>query len=165
MKLDNLVNSQEGESKNVLDYFLDFLEPNLDLSKSISFSKKEKILKIAYLYSFVFDSESNPVLRFEKRFLPYLKGSNQEEKQEALIEIKDKLKENSINDKIKKTKSLLQAFLKQKTILESKEYPVFISLKKGLLEKNLERILRERTFFKSVFKEKNKEYLQYIIIQ
>jgi hypothetical protein len=165
MKLDNFVNSQEGESKNVLDYFLDFLEPNLNQSKSISLSKKEKILKIAYLYYFVFTSERNPVSRFEERFLPYLKGSNQEDKQEALIAIKDKLKEDSINDKIKRIKSLLQSFLKQKTILEPKEYPVFISLKKGLLEKNLERILRERTFFKSVFKEKSKEYLQYLIIQ
>ncbi|PSF37121.1 hypothetical protein C7H19_11830 [Aphanothece hegewaldii CCALA 016] len=83
---------------------------------NLSYSQKEKTLKIAFLYYLVFASKNNLITKFEERLLPYLKSSNPVEKKETLIAIKDNLKELNVQKDINKLKKLITKFLSKKTI-------------------------------------------------
>lgn len=55
--------------------------------------------------------------------------------------------------------------LKDKPILKRREYPLYLGVKRGILERDLDRILTDATFFKPVFGERSREALKYIAIR
>ena len=185
LKFGGTVQAQGDESLPVLDYYLNLMNPDSqehqarleDTSRSNFF--KEKVLKIVFLYSFIFASRKDPlsdtydpsfeldydpVSNFEEKVLPILKGSDEEEKRKIFAGIKKGIEKYNVKIKIEKLKGLLKIFLQRKQILNKREYPLHIGVKRGILERDLDSILTQATFFKPVFGGKSQEALKYIAI-
>ena len=180
LKLGGQVQSQGG--KTVLDYFLNLLDSKItEHNISDSLKKKffiEKVLKITLLYYFVFassdpagegytpesDLEYDPRLVFDQQVLPILKGSDENKKQSILRGLKKKLTQYKVNDKVEKLKKLLLSLLQKNTSLQSRNYPLHISLKKRILEHDASTISKNSTLFKSDLRENPKAALKYISV-
>ncbi|GET39563.1 hypothetical protein [Microseira wollei] len=183
LKLGGKVQSQGGET--VFDYYLNQIDSNsTEHKESISdssFKKKffvEKVLKITLLYYFVFassdpagegytpesDLEYDPRLVFDQKVLPILKGSDENKKQSILRGLKKKLAQYKVNEKVEKLKKLLLSLLQKDTSLQPRNYPLHISLKKGILEQDASTISKNSTLFKSELRENPKAALKYISV-
>ena len=181
LKLNGKVQTDGG--KNVFDYNLDILDPDnqehkreiADGSKKYTFIKK--VLKIAFLYYFIFASrqdpqaenydpkmelEYNPIEKFEKDVLPILKGSDDEAKERLFkncIKGFDKFK---VREKIKALKKVLTTLIKRKTPFPARDYPVHISVKNSILEDDFHTINDQETIFKDALGKNFKDCLKYI---
>ncbi|MEB3281058.1 MAG: hypothetical protein VKK42_19250 [Lyngbya sp.] len=176
-----------GEQKlPVLDYYLNLLDPDSEEHKQGIADPlrgnyfKEKVLKIAFLYCFMFASkpeengknsnpytelEYNPISLFETYFMPIFQGSDSLKKKQTLKSIKTKLESLKVENKVERLKLLLQNFLKQKKILNKQDYQLQIGVKRGLLALDSETIFKNHSFFDSVFSDRGRKALKYITIQ
>lgn len=184
LKFDGKVQAYGG--RNVFDYHLNLLNPDSDehqagLTDSL---KKEsfarKILKIAFLYYFLFASRNDPSVEgsdynlelsyqpeqgFEASILPILKGSDDEAKQNLFRKMVAGFAKYNVHKKITRLKGLLRNLLKQKTPFPKREYPLHIYVKKSILEDNTSNVFKNNTFFKPVLRGNPKEVLKYISIK
>ena len=181
LKFDGKVHT--NSSKSVFDDRLNILNPDsqehkdalADPLKRESFPKK--VLEIAFLYYFLFASPHNPksnnyVLNdelkydpleaFEKKVIQKLQGSDETAKEQLLRNIYKYLQEFNIQFKINRLKGVLQNLLKRKTSFPTREYPVHISVKNGILEEDTQNIFNNNTLFKPVVRKNYKEVLKYI---
>ena len=181
LKFDGKVHTNGG--RNVFDDRLNILNPDSQEHKDAladplqreSFPKK--VLQIAFLYYFLFASPHNPksnnyVLNdelkydpleaFEKKVIQKLQGSDETEKKQLLRNIYKYLQEFNIQFKINRLKGVLQNLLKRKTSFPTREYPVHISVKNGILEEDTQNIFNNNTLFKPVVRKNYKEVLKYI---
>ena len=181
LKFDGKVHT--NSSKSVFDDRLNILNPDsqehkdalADPLKRESFPKK--VLEIAFLYYFLFASPHNPksnnyVLNdelkydpleaFEKKVIQKLQGSDETAKEQLLRNIYKYLQEFNIQFKINRLKGVLQNLLKRKTSFPTREYPVHISVKNGILEEDTQNIFNNNTLFKHVVRKNYKEVLKYI---
>ena len=181
LKFDGKVHTNGG--RNVFDDRLNILNPDSKEHKDAladplqreSFPKK--VLQIAFLYYFLFASPHNPksnnyVLNdelkydpleaFEKKVIHKLQGSDETAKEQLLRNIYKYLQEFNIQFKINRLKGVLQNLLKRKTSFPTREYPVHISVKNGILEEDTQNIFNNNTLFKPVVRKNYKEVLKYI---
>ncbi len=147
-----------------------------DPSQKQAFAKK--VLKIAFLYYFVFacdnpeeegyqaehDLDFDPVSKFEEKVLPILKEADDAKKQRIFRGLIKGFRKYKVSDKIKKLKETLKNCVGFKTPFSSQDYPRHISIKESLLESDLEAILNNLTFFKSDLRENQKKVLKYLSI-
>ncbi|NJL10615.1 MAG: hypothetical protein HC908_11875 [Calothrix sp. SM1_7_51] len=181
LKFDGKVQALGG--KNVFEYHLNLLNPDSEEHKAglANEATKDifvrKVLKIAFLYYFVFASlqnaedsnynpakelEYNPLDAFEQLMTVTLKGNDEVAKQELFRNIYMYLQKLKVKIKINKLKGLLQRLLKRQTHFPTREYPLHISIKNGILEVNINNILTKNTFFKDSVRGNPKENLKYI---
>lgn len=181
LKFDGKVHTNGG--RNVFDDRLNILNPDSKEHKDAladplqreSFPKN--VLQIAFLYYFLFASPHNPksnnyVLNdelkydpleaFEKKVIHKLQGSDETAKEQLLRNIYKYLQEFNIQFKINRLKGVLQNLLKRKTSFPTREYPVHISVKNGILEEDTQNIFNNNTLFKPVVRKNYKEVLKYI---
>lgn len=79
------------------------------------------------------DLDYDPVSTFEQRVLSVLKKSNESDKQRRLVSIKRGLETYKVNEKIEKLKRLLLTVIGKPNVLQSRTYPLHISVKQGIL--------------------------------
>ena len=181
LKFDGKVHTDGG--KSVFDYRLNILNPDskehkdalADPLQQESFAKE--VLRIAFLYYFLFASPHNPksdnydlndelkydpLEAFEKKVIQKLQGSDETAKEQLLRNIYKYLQEFNVHLKINCLKDVLQKLLKRKTSFSTREYPVHISVKNGILEEDTRNIFNNNTFFKPVIRRNPKEVLKYI---
>jgi hypothetical protein len=182
LKFGNPVQSRGGDS--VLDYYLNLLNPDSEehLAALEEPANREtffrKVLKIAFLYHFVFASSQNPltanynpeaeleydpIAGFERVVLPTLQSSNEANKKQLFRNFFKRFQEINVTYKINSLKKLLQKCILDKTILPLRTEPRQILIKRGLLE-NIDNTLTTGKFFKEVVERNPKETLQYISV-
>ncbi|WP_413162967.1 hypothetical protein ACL6C3_27575 [Capilliphycus salinus ALCB114379] len=175
-----------GEQKlPVLDYYLNLLDPDSEEHKQGIADPlrgnyfKEKVLKIVFLYCFIFGSKTiadskynlqseldyNPTEFFENKVLPVFKSSDEAQKAKLLKAIKTGFLNLKVENKVERLKQVLQNFLKQKKILNKQDYQLQIGVKRGLLALDCETVFKNQSFFDSVFSERGRKALKYITIQ
>ncbi|MEY3401197.1 MAG: hypothetical protein RLZZ86_812 [Cyanobacteriota bacterium] len=171
--------------RTVFDYNLNILNPDSKEHQQAVGNESEKsnfaykVLKIAFLYYFIFTShqdpqaenydpkmelEYNPIEKFEKDVLPILKGSDDEAKKQLFRTWIAGFKKLNIREKIKTLKKVLTNLIKRKTVFSSREYPIHISVKNSILENDIDTINERETIFKAVLRKNFKECLKYINI-
>ncbi|MEH2314476.1 MAG: hypothetical protein V7K35_24450 [Nostoc sp.] len=187
LKLNGSVNSYHENS--VVNYYMTELDPTSprhkdqlkDPAKAKNF--KEKVLKIACLYYFVFavdeegkipDKNYDPTPKFKDDILNKLKvGISDEEVTNLLIKIHGLILNKDVwqvERKLAALRNLLQTFLKKKEILPSFSKRVQLCISKAVLHKNVSKIINTRSFLKldlnqqnqSNFKAKAREALAYV---
>ncbi|MBK1986073.1 hypothetical protein A0J48_000645 [Sphaerospermopsis aphanizomenoides BCCUSP55] len=181
LKFDGKVHTDGG--KSVFDYRLNILNPDSQEHKDAladplqreSFAKN--VLRIAFLYYFLFASlqdpkkddynlndelKYDPIAGFEQGIISILKGSDDIAKQDLLRKIFEDFTEFNVHFKINRLKGVLQNILKRKTSFPTRDYPVHISVKNGILEEDTQNIFNNNTFFKPVLRKNPKEVLKYI---
>jgi hypothetical protein len=170
-------------SKSVFESRLNILNPDSKEHKDAladplqreSFAKK--VLRIAFLYYFLFASRQDPkkddynpndelkydpIAGFEQGVISILKGSDDIAKQDLLRKILKGFTKFNVQFKINRLKGVLQNILKRKTSFPTREYPIHISVKNGILEEDTQNIFNNNTFFKPVIKKNPQEVLKYI---
>ncbi|HBB36272.1 MAG TPA: hypothetical protein DDZ80_13375 [Cyanobacteria bacterium UBA8803] len=179
LKLNNPVPAYGG--KTVFDYYLNLIDPDSEAHRQGLKSQYfvEKVLKLAFLYYFVFASSNpsaagytpkadltyNPIATFEEKVLPNLKNSDEVVRQ-ILRGIKRGLEEYQVHTKLQHLKQLLQTLLHRTppSSQREREYPHHISVKSSILEREIGKIYNNHTFFKPVLRGNPKEVLKYISI-
>lgn len=177
LKLGGPVQSYRGRPS--FDYHLNLLNPDEhqeELAKNPFFA--EKVLKLAFLYYFVFacrsdpsapdynpdsELEYDPRIVFEARVLPVLRGSDEEAKKNVFRAIKQGLEQFHVSLKIDRLRELLKNFLERQTILPTQTYSRHLRVKDGILEWDINNIIAG-TFFNEVLSRKAKECLRYISV-
>ncbi len=183
LKFDGKVQAYGG--KSVFDYNLNILNPESKEHQQAIGNESErsgfasKVLKIAFLYYFIFASrqdptaadydpqkelEYNPREKFEKDVLPILRSSDDEAKKQLFRNWIAGFKKLNIREKIKTLKKVLTNLIKRKTVFSSREYPIHISVKNSILENDIDTINERETIFKAVLRKNFKECLKYINI-
>ncbi len=180
LKFNNPVQAYGG--KTVFEYYLNLLDPDSEEHKAelADPTRKEifarKLLKLVFLYYIVFagkdasakdytvnsDLEYDPIPGFEEKVLKIFNGSDQAAKQKLLRGIKRGFEQYNIASKIDTLKNLLQKLLKQKHL--PKEFPLHISVKSIILDRDIQNISKTSTLFQPVFGIKEKKALKYISI-
>lgn len=167
---------QNDRGKTAFDYHLNLLDPDSDPHKKelanelTKFTFVNKILKIGFLYYFIFasrpnlasDLEYNPIETLEKNVLPILRGNDDEAKRKLFrswIKGFDTLK---VAEKIKTLKKSLTELIKYKTPFPVRNYPVHISVKNSILETDIDTINERQTIFKEALRSNFKDCLKYI---
>ncbi|MGK7960176.1 hypothetical protein, partial [Crocosphaera sp.] len=181
LKLNGQVHISEGESS--FDYHINFLDLNNKENKDKLDNEIEKgkfvrkLLKVVFLYYFIFASRSNPsddnynpqsegnynpVENFEKQILRKLKYENDEndEKKEKLFNgIKRGFQKFNIHFKLNKLRNLLIKCIEDPKLFDTKPYTFKVSISQGILEKDPDTLNR-------IFNDKlgKKESLKYISV-
>ena len=179
LKLGGFVQAHGGRSS--FDYHLNLLNPDSqehqeELERNQYFP--EKVLKIAFLYYFVFASRSNPesadynpnseleydpIRVFEASVLPVLRGSDEEAKKHLFRKIKEGFERFKVSSKIDKLKQLLRKLLERQTTLPTRTYTRRIGVRKGILERDINNMMN-RIFFNDVLLRNTREALRYISV-
>jgi hypothetical protein len=181
LKFDGKVHTDGG--KNVFDYRLNILNPDNEEHKAAlaNSSGRElfaaKVLRIAFLYYFLFASRQDPkkvnynpndelaydpIAEFEKKVIPIFRGSDDAAKQKLLRSIIKGFTKFNIQIKINRLKGVLQNILKRKTCFATRDYPLHISVKNSILEDDIRNIFKNNTFFQPILRGNPKEVLKYI---
>ncbi|NJS09339.1 MAG: hypothetical protein HC789_02620 [Microcoleus sp. CSU_2_2] len=182
LKFDNPVQSRGGDS--VFEYHLNLLNPDSEehlvaleepVDRETFF---RKVLKIAFLYHFVFASSHDPlganynpetelaydpIAGFERVVLPILQGSNEQNKQQLFRNFFKRFQEINVTYKINCLKQLLRSLIVHRTIVPSRTETRQILIKRGILAK-IDDILTSGKFFKAVVGRNPKETLQHISV-
>ncbi len=179
MKFGNPVETHKG--LEVFEYNLNLLDPDSDehrqeLERKPNFGAK--VLKLALLYFFVFASRSNPeapdynpyseleydpISNFDSKVINVLRGSEESEKRKLFLKLLEGFNKFKVRVKINVLRDLLRGFIKNQTILPTRTYPIQISVRRGILETDENRILND-IFFREVVQRNPKECLRYISI-
>ncbi|MEB3182407.1 MAG: hypothetical protein VKL59_25735 [Nostocaceae cyanobacterium] len=183
LKLDGKVQAYGG--RNVFEYNLNLLNPDSEEHKAeiADNSRKEifarKVLRIAFLYYYLFASRHNPanddynpnaelsydpIAGFEQSVMPILNGSDDEVKKNLFRRIIKGFTQYNVKTKITILKDLLKKVIKRKTTFSTREYPLHIVVKRSILEDNLSNIFNNNTLFKPVVRRNPKEVLKYISV-
>lgn len=174
LKLNGKVQTDGG--KPAFDYHINLLHPDSNTHKkelaeeSTKSNFVKKILKIAFLYYFIFtsrldlgsDLEYNPIDTLEKEILPILRGNDHEQKRELFKSCIEGFKKIKVEEKIKTLKKSLTDLIKHKTPLPMRNYPVHISVKNSILETDIDIIKERQTIFKEALRINYKDCLKYI---
>lgn len=158
---------------SVFDYNLQLIDPQSKLHQETlndpeeAESFKRRVLTRALLYFCVFhkfgELEHDPIALFD-RVLGILRGSDDAKKRTLLARIKNAINTSEVRYGINSLKQWLQGGIKRIRPFEKRTFPIHILVKRGILERDLDRIVTERTFFKPVFGHKTKEALRYLTI-
>ncbi len=182
LKFGGPVQTENGQS--VFEYNIDIINPESDLHKKEiadpvnkeSFAKR--VLRRVFLYFFIFacnkdslspeyhpsdDLNYDPIVEFQTKIMPKLQSDNDANKQQILRGMVKGFKTYNIQNKINILKKFLKEFLDRQTILPSKNYPLQIAIKKGILERDIN-LMFNKQFFNDVLKRNPKECLRYISI-
>lgn len=130
----------------------------------------EKFLMNLLVYYFVFtnfgNSNYDPSDDFEKKILPVLKSGTQEEKNQLLIKLAADLRGDiNISQALKGLKKLCRELLRKQKQFVGQHYDLHLQIRRGILEKNLEKVLGRHSFFRGDLLSKNsKQALRYISI-
>lgn len=179
LKFDGRVHTDGG--KTVFEHYLNLLNPDSEQHKAEltdPFKKEtfaKKILKILFLYYILFayrpDASSqnseltyNPITGFNQKAMPILKGDDDAAKQNLFRNMLKGFDKFNAHSKIKTVKEVLLKVIKSTTKFSTRDYPLHISVNKGILEQEINNILKHNTFFKPVLKGNPKEVLKYISI-
>ncbi len=181
LKLAGKVQALGGDE--VFDYNLDIINPDskkhkeeiADSAKQESFARR--VLRRVFLYFFVFASRSNPlapnyspeseleydpIAGFEK-VLPVLQGDNEEAKKKLFRGMVRGFNDYNVRDKISLLRELLRKFLDRQTILPTRNYPIQIAVRKGILNRDIDSMING-AFFGEVLGRNPRECLRYISI-
>ncbi|MBE9212472.1 hypothetical protein IQ247_07055 [Plectonema cf. radiosum LEGE 06105] len=183
LKFDGKVQAYGG--RNVFEYYLNLLNPDSkehqdelnDELQQKSFASK--ILRIVFLYYLMFayrpnsstdvsnqnpELEYNPIPVFDQKVIPILKGDDDEAKRNLFRGMLKGFEKYDIQNKITILKQSLTNLIKSKRNFPTREYPLHLSVGKSILEKDIEEIFNQNTFFKSVLRGNPKQLLKYISI-
>ncbi|EAZ92953.1 hypothetical protein [Crocosphaera chwakensis] len=181
LKLNGQVHISEGESS--FDYHTSFL--NLDKKENKAKLENEiekdkfirKLLKVVFLYYFVFASRSNPsddnydpkselsydpVENFEEQMLPILKGNDDQAKKELFLDVDEIFKRFHVSEKLNKLRNLLIKSIENPKLFDTKPYTFKVSISQGILHKDLDIIENSNTLFKPELSKK--DGLKYISV-
>ncbi|MTJ48791.1 hypothetical protein [Dolichospermum sp. UHCC 0259] len=180
LKFDGKVQTDGG--KNVFERNLNLLNPDSDEHKkeiaddSRRFTFVNKVLKIAFLYYFIFASRQDPdaanynpkaeldydpVEKFAT-VLSILKGNNDAAKKQIFRKLVEGFEKFKVQQKIDTLKEVLVNLIKRETPFSTTHYPVHISVKQSILEDDIDVITTRDTFFKEKLRENFKDCLKYI---
>jgi hypothetical protein len=178
LKFDGKVQAYGG--KTVFDYNLNLLNPEEHQQAVGNESEKSrcayKVLKIAFLYYFIFASRQDPTAvdydpRKELEYDPLakvniilstLQGNDEAAKKKLLINLCKGFNDYKIQQKIDVLKKVLRNLIKRETSFPSGNYPVHISVKNSILENDIDRINDRETIFKEALRKNFKDCLKYI---
>ena len=178
LKFDGKVQTYGG--RTVFDYNLNLLNPKEHQQAVGNESENSgfayQVLKIAFLYYFIFASRQDPTAvdydpRKELEYDPLakvniilstLQGNDEEAKKKLLINLRKGFNDYKIQHKIDVLKKVLRNLIKRETSFPSGNYPVHISVKNSILENDIDRINNRETIFKEALREKFKDCLKYI---
>jgi hypothetical protein len=173
LKLNGQVQTSLGESS--FDYHINCLDldnkdnPNKLMNDIEKGKIIRKLLRIVFLYYFVFASHSNPLNddydssleliydpleSFEKFILPTLKDSNEEAKKKLFIQIKKGFEKYNISLKLNNLKNILIKLIEDKKLFKTKSSRLKISVSQGILEKDIDKIDESNTLFKPELSQK-----------
>ncbi|TAE55260.1 MAG: hypothetical protein EAZ87_20640 [Nostocales cyanobacterium] len=172
LKLNGKVQNDGG--KTAFDYYMNILDPKSEIHKKelvdpatkLTFAKK--VLRIGFLYYFIFasrpnlDLEYDPIETLEKKVLPILKSNDDEAKRELFTSWIEGFKKIQVAEKIETLKKTLTNLIKHKTPSPVRHYPVHISVKNSILETDIDTINDRQTIFKEALRNNFKDCLKYI---
>jgi len=188
LKFGGEVHIEEG-SPTVLDYHLNQIASNSPKKMQEHMSRlqdtttgsffKERVLRIAFLYSFILGSNLDPnaanydppsELSYDPRpvcdwIREVLRTEDENSKRQLFNQIREDLARKNVKVKIDKLKDLLQKFLKRDRIWEKQSVPLQIGVKRGILERSQDIIIEEKRFFKLVWDRNGKNALKYIAVE
>ncbi|MEO0840787.1 MAG: hypothetical protein AAF063_18015 [Cyanobacteria bacterium J06643_5] len=135
-------------------------------------------MKIVFLYYLMFayvpnpagesnsdwELEYNPIPGFDSSVIPVLKGDDDEAKRRLFRGIINCFKKYDIYNKVEILKRCLSNLIQSKRNFPTREYPLHISVRKSILEKDIQEINDSSTFFKPVLRDNPKLLLKYISI-
>lgn len=178
LKFDGKVQAYGG--KTVFNYNLNLLNPEEHQQAIGNDSERSgfayKVLKIAFLYYFIFASRQDPTAvdydpRKELEYDPLLKvnmilstlqGNDEEAKKKLLRNLCKGFNEYKTQNKINVLKKVLINLIKRETSFIGREYPVHISVKNSILETDIDTIVERETIFKEALRKNFKDCLKYI---
>ncbi|MDB9467064.1 hypothetical protein [Dolichospermum circinale] len=178
LKFDGKVQAYGG--KTVFDYNLNLLNPEEHQQAIANDSERSgfayKVLKIAFLYYFIFASRQDPTAvdydpRKELEYDPLakvniilstLQGNDEEAKKKLLRNLCKCFNEYKTQNKINVLKKVLINLIKRETSFIGREYPVHISVKNSILETDIDTIVERETIFKEALRKNFKDCLKYI---
>ncbi|WP_159786730.1 hypothetical protein [Sodalinema gerasimenkoae] len=180
LKFGNEVQARGGES--VFNYYCNVLNP-ANWDQQVEESNPEivarKMLRILFLYYFVFASNFNPMDEsyeiqseltydvmsgFEEHVISVFKGSDEARKDSILRGFCRGLNDYNIREKIQKLKQLLEGTLRRKSIFQPHFFQKKIGVLRGILRKS-PNSLGNGDVFDDVVGRNPKECLRYITIQ
>lgn len=177
MKLNGSVQVHGGSGQPVFDYNLGLLDANSAIYKAREASAKslerfrEKVLKVALLYCFVFIDPMNTSFRggayFEEHFLPALQSDDGEQQRKALYTLYKQLDTPEIRESVNVLRKVLSDFLRHKSIGPAKQqHSLVLSLNKRILQTDVDKIADNQIFFQETFERNGgKDVLKYVAIE
>jgi len=177
LKLNGSVQVHGGSGQSVFDYNLGLLDATSPIYKAREASARsaerfrEKVLKVALLYCFVFIKPEDTTFRagayFEQHFLPALQSDDEAQQREALYSLYKQLDMEEVRSSIEVLRKVLSEFVSHKSIGPAKQsYSLVLSIHKRLLQTDVDKITVNNIFFQETF-EKNggKNVLKYVAIE
>ncbi|WP_071516393.1 hypothetical protein [Geitlerinema sp. PCC 9228] len=180
IKFGNPVQARGGE--DVFQYYLNIIDPSnweANLQESDRETLARKILRLLFLYYFVFATNSNPTAkdyrinseleyevgrRFDETIREVFQSNDEERKKSILRGFVRGLEKYKVAEKIKRLRNLLQRLLKRKEIFSNRYFNKEIGVRRGILQDDSEN-LAEGSLFKDVVSENPKKCLRYITVQ
>ncbi len=156
--------------RTTYEYYLDLIDPRSAEYKRMagtSTRHAERALQIALLYFVVFDRfgdlDHDPIAEFERRWLPRLRKGPDDEIEQVLGEVVDALRRQAIAPTLVQLKALLRN--RTRTIsAEKASYPLHVRVRSGILERDLDAVLREGRLFKDELRANPRAALKYLAI-
>jgi hypothetical protein len=175
MKLNGRVQAHGGGGKTSFEYHAALLNLEGDEHKGMlqdmsgrGYKQKLRLLKTLFLYYVVFakfgDLEYNPLPDFEQYFLQVFRGDDNQTKRARLTKLYEFLSKPELTKKLAELKTTLKNGLSQKTQLGRDETIVHLAVRQGILETDAETILRQSSFFRQVFGERDAQAMRYISV-
>jgi hypothetical protein len=180
LKFGNEVQARGGEP--VFDYYCNVLNP-ANWDQQVEESNPEivarKMLRILFLYYFIFASRCNPIAEgyeisseldydvisgFEQRILPIFKEGTQEQKDSIFRGLIQGFQTFNVQTKIQRLKHLLETTLKRRGIFKSQVFQKKIGVVRGILRRS-PNSLGNGDVFDDVVGRNPKECLRYITVQ
>lgn len=134
----------------------------------------KKVLKIAFLYYFIFarnfsspdyepgdELNYDPISSFEEKALRFLQESDESKKQKLFRNIKTSFERFNVAYKINLLKQLIQKNIRNRKKIQSRTYRIQIGVKQGILERDFRTISQRSTLFKPVFNESSRQQYNY----
>jgi len=176
LKLNGEVQIHGGGGKSVFDYYAALLDPEseayqqreMEASSRLHF--RERVLKVALLYYFVFvnmdDAGYNPANDFEQDILTVFREKSDDEKYAALRQLRQKILSTAPGG-LSLLRAALKEFLELPNDTTGRYTQTFVlSLKKDVLTKDIDSMVTHGTFFQDdVTANDGKDALKYIAVE
>ncbi|MCH8506523.1 MAG: hypothetical protein LAT50_19735 [Ectothiorhodospiraceae bacterium] len=180
LKLGNEVQARGGDP--VFDYYCNVLNPEnwqAQVEESSEGTVARKILRVLFLYYFLFASTCNPMAEeygiqseldydvissFEQRVIPVFRGSDEEKKKSILRGLLQGFNEFNVRIKIKRLRDLLETTVKRTGIISPQAVQRKIGVVRGILSRNRNHLIQGNVF-DDVLRRNPKECLRYITIK
>ncbi len=160
LKLDGPVYRMGTNPPRVYEYYLGQLNP--DSAEHVG--RREagaddprfapRVLHLALLYAIVFADFGNlaydPITPFDRDVLPLLRGADDAAKVAVLRRVVSTISQPSVFTGLRTLRRWLQEQLRRQTVFPSRTFAADLVLTRAILERDLERILAERTLFRQL---------------